>query len=293
MTSRLLKLTACASAALFVFSACQGTAIDNTTTPAADSKESAEPEDSTIVSFPLSESVMSSSETYRLTDSKDSTFVRYIVLSTSVQWPESLGKFKIDNLRDSIITTTFGPQAPKEIKKAIRQSVTGLANYGLDDNAEKIDTVPAAEEAGQYYVTRTLQLIECTQETVTYSATFAEYLGGAHPNSGATPFSFILSSDRPVTFDFLFLPDAMKTLQPMILESIALSKSISVEELQQALLNTPDAITNNVYLLNGMIAFHYNPYDILPYSYGPSEAFIMPDDIASLLTPEAKKLLIE
>ncbi|MDE6322513.1 MAG: RsiV family protein [Paramuribaculum sp.] len=292
MNIRLFRLQACAATSLLLISACQGTAIDNSVSPSS-SEKSDDSGDSIIASFPLSETIMSASETYRLTDPADSSSVRFITLSTSVQWPEALGKFKIDNLHDSIVGITFGADAPKDIKKAIRQSVTRLDSYGLDGQVEKTDTIPASEEQSQYYVTRTLQLIECTQETVTYSSTFSEYLGGAHPNSGATPFSFILASDRPVTFDFLFLPGAMETLKPMILESIAASKSLSVDELKQALLNSPDSITNNVYILNGTIAFHYNPYEILPYSYGPSEAFIIPDDVISILTPEAIKLLID
>ncbi|MDE6100286.1 MAG: hypothetical protein K2G01_04510, partial [Paramuribaculum sp.] len=260
MNKRLFRLQACAATSLLLISACQGTAIDNSVSPSS-SEKSDDSGDSIIASFPLSETIMSASETYRLTDPADSSSVRFITLSTSVQWPEALGKFKIDNLHDSIVGITFGADAPKDIKKAIRQSVTRLDSYGLDGQVEKTDTIPASEEQSQYYVTRTLQLIECTQETVTYSSTFSEYLGGAHPNSGATPFSFILASDRPVTFDFLFLPGAMETLKPMILESIAASKSLSVDELKQALLNSPDSITNNVYILNGTIAFHYNPYE--------------------------------
>ncbi|MCM1348946.1 MAG: RsiV family protein [Firmicutes bacterium] len=293
MTSRSSLFAAMAICSAFaMFSSCQGTAIDNTEKAVTDSL-AAEPADSLIDEFPLHESVMTASESYKVTSADDSTLVWYVTLSTSVQWPETIGKYKITNLQDSIIDLTFGAEAPKKIKKAIRQSITDLAQYGLEGKVETVDTIPQNAGVEEFYSTKTLQLIECTSQTVTYSATFSDFLGGAHPNSGATPFSFVLATDQPVTMEYLFLDGAQKELTPLILEAIAASHSIGIDELKSALLNSPDMVRKNVYLLNGNIAFHYNPYEILPYSYGPSEAYISPIQVEKYLTPAAKKLLLE
>jgi len=279
--------------ALLVLGSCHDSATDNRKAPADSAGEPKAVTDSVISEFSLRESLLTASRSYKVTSADDPSLVSYVTLNTSVQWPDALGKYKIDNLRDSIITLTFGAEAPKDIRKAITRSVTDLGLYGLEGKVETIDTIPKSAEMGEYYSTRTLQLIECTQHTVTYSATSSDYMGGAHPNSSAIPFTFVLDSDRAVTMDYLFTAGAMKELEPMILEAIAISHSMSVKELKDALLNSPVSVTNNVYIINGNIAFHYNPYDILPYSFGPSEAFIAPYAVEKYLTPEARKLLLE
>lgn len=272
-----------------MMSSCQGTAVDNTK-----GSESAETDIDSIISvFPLKECILTASESYRIKSTEDPSAVYYLTLNTSVQWPESLGDHKIQNLRDSIINITFGEKAPDDIKKAIKESVTDAAQFGIGDKIEKIASIPDSIASNEFYSNHSLQLIECTEQTVTYSAAWSEYMGGAHPNSGATPFTFILGEDRIVNMDYLFKKGSEKELFPKILESLAMNYSMSVEELKQALLNSPQSVANNVYIINNTIVFHYNPYDILPYSYGPSDAYIIPYEVSNLLTPEAKKLLLD
>jgi len=274
------------TAAIF-FNACQGTAIDN--------KESSAKSDTTSVisEFQLQESILTASESYRITSSDEDSTVYYLSLSSSVQWPESLGKHKIQALRDTIISIAFGPTKYNDIRNAIKASVTDVSQFGLGDKIERIESVPDSIAPNELYSNRTVQMVECTEQTVTYSAAWSEYLGGAHPNSGATPFTFVLASDSIVNMNYLFKPGAEKKLLPKILESLAMNYSMSVEELNNALLNSPTSVTGNVYILNNTIVFHYNPYDILPYSYGASDAYIIPYEVADLLTPQAKKLLLD
>ncbi len=282
---KILSLTALIGSGLMV--SCQGTAVDNNEATASTAES-----DSLISVFPLQESILTASESYRITSSDDPT-VSYLTLSTSVQWPESLGKHDISNLRDSIINFTFGGDAPRDLKEAIKASVTDVASFGIGGKAEKIASVPDSAGTLAYYSDRSLQLVECTDQTVTYSASWGEYLGGAHPNSGARPFSFVLESDCMVTMDYLFIKGYEKVLMPKIFEALALEHSLTVQELQGTLLGSPSAVTDNVYLLNNAIAFHYNPYEILPYSFGASDIYIIPYEVADILTPEAKKLLLD
>lgn len=295
MKNSVFALSLLLACSISLFTACQGSTGDNGSNAKADSTKTATAADSTIDEFPLRESIMTASQSYKITSSDDTTEVSYLSLNTSVQWPEALGDFKIDVLRDSIVHYTFGSDADKDVRKAIKQSVNDVAQYGFEGKIEKVATVPESAETNSYYSTKTLQLIECTQQTVTYTSSFSEYLGGAHPNSGAYPFSFVLATDQPVTMSYLFTngEEAWKTLLPKVLETLAASYSMSVDELRNALQASPKEITDNVYLLNGMIAFHYNPYDILPYSYGSSEALIAPYEVSDLLTPAAKELLLQ
>lgn len=271
-----------------LISSCHGTAVDGK--EAADTAKISP--DSIVSVFPLQESILTVTQNYRITSSDDPT-VSYLTLSTSVQWPEALGNYKIKNLRDTIINFTFGNDAPRNIKDAIKASVCDTEPYGLGGKYEKIAALPDSAGTLGYYSSRSLQLVECTDQTVTYTSSWGEFLGGAHPNSGAKPFSFVLESDQMVTLDYLFVKGYEKTLMPKIIEALALNHSMSVQELQGALLGSPTEFSTNVYLLNNTIAFHYNPYEILPYSFGATDIYIIPYEIVDILTPEAKKLLLE
>lgn len=289
------SLMAAASISAMLLSGCQGTAVDNQSKETADSAKNikAEEPDSLIAEFPLRESIMTASQSYKIVSDDDPALIWYVTINTSVQWPETIGKYKITNLQDSLIDITFGAKANKDIKKAIRNSITDLEAYGLTGKTTVIDTVPKSDSPGEFYVTRSLQLIECTQQTVTYSATYSDFLGGAHPNSSATPFSFVLETDQPVTMEYLFTKDSFKKIIPYVMQSIADSHSMTLDELKSAMFNSLENVRTNVYILNGNIAFHYNPYDILPYSFGPSEAYISPIEVEEYLTPAGKKLLLE
>ncbi len=284
-TNRILPIGILALSA--IVTACQGTAIDNSTT--SEGKSNSSDADSLISEFTLQESLLTASESYRVSNPTDTS---YVTLSTSVQWPVTLGKNKITNLQDSIVYLMFDMKSTKELKNAIAKSVTDLSRYGLQGKIEKIDDIPESDVATKYYSSNALQLIECTEQTVTYSISSGEYMGGAHPNSQARPFTFILGEDRMVTFNYLFKPGSEKELMPKVLDAIAMNFSMSTDDLKKALNASPEEYLNNVYILNGTIAFHFNAYDILPYSYGAFEIYLMPYELDNILTPEACKLLL-
>lgn len=282
-------LTASAAVAILAAS-CQGTAVDNS----SDAAGKASSADSIISEFDLRESIKTASESYCIASDDSILGTVYMTVSTSVQWPEELGKYKIDNLRDTIINYTFDSKAPRDINKAIINNVTDVEQFELGGKPQKVDAIPDSMAMFAYYSNRTLQLVECTEQTVTYSATFSEYLGGAHPFSKSVPFTFILESDRIVNIDYLFAKGSESKLMPIVMGAIAGSHSMSTDELKAALLSNPEINSASiVYLLNGSIVFHFNPYDILPYSFGPTDAYVSPYEVSDFLTPEAKKLLLE
>lgn len=282
-------LTVSATLALLA-SSCQGTALNNESSGESRSTNA----DSIISEFELRESIKTASENYRIESDDSIIGTIYLTVSASVQWPEELGKYKIDNLRDTIINYTFDSKANRDINKAITNDVTDVAQFQLGGTPQKITSVPDSMSMFAYYSNRSLQLVECTEQTVTYSATFSEYLGGAHPFSKSTPFTFILETDKMVNVDYLFTTGYESKLLPILMDAIAGSHSMSTDDLKAALLSNPEINSSSmVYLLNGSIVFHFNPYDILPYSFGPTDAYVSPYEVSEILKPEAKKLLLD
>lgn len=277
-----------AVALMSIVSACQGTAIDNEKS----GKVSETDTDSIVSEFDLDEKLFTASANYKFED-EAASISGYLTVSTSVQWPEELGKYKIDALRDTIISLTFGENAADDIRKAVAGSVTDMSSFEHLGKVTPVESVPDSAGMFAYYSNRLVQLVECTQETVTYSVSISEYMGGAHPNTTTTFFTYILESGKILTPELLFTGDWKKIVEPVLMQSIASTLGMSVEETKGALLASPDDVVPDVYISNGIIVFHYNPYDILPYSAGAIDAPVSPYEVASVLTPEARKLLME
>lgn len=271
-------------------SACQGKAIDNEKSEEKSQQDAAV--DSIVSEFDLDEKLYTASANYKFEDDEDA-MSGYLTVSTSVQWPEELGKFKIDALRDTIMSLTFGADAPSDIRKAVVNSVTDVASFGLPGKVTEVSTVPDSAGMYAYYSNRVVQLVECTQQTVTYSVSVSEYMGGAHPNSGTVFFTYILESGKILSPENLFTKDWKKIVEPVLMQSIAATLGMSVNETKSALLAQPLEVSSDIYISNGIIIFHYNPYDILPYSAGSIDAAISPYEISAVLTPEARKILME
>lgn len=279
-----------AVALVSLMSGCQGTAIDN---EKSGNTSAAEADIDSIVSeFDLDEKLFTASANYMFVDETDSQ-PGYLTVSTSVQWPEQLGKYKIDALRDTIRSLAFGVDSPADIRKAVARSVTDVASFGLPGKVTPVTSVPDSAGMFAYYSNRVVQLVECTQQTVTYSVSLSEYMGGAHPNSNTTFFSFILDSGKILTPEILFTGDWKKIVEPVLMQSIAAELGMSVDETKSALLASPFDVSPDVYLSNGIIIFHYNPYEILPYSAGAIDAPVSPYEVSAVLTPVAHKLLME
>lgn len=279
-----------AVALVSLMSGCQGTAIDNEKSGNTSATEA--DIDSIVSEFDLDEKLFTASANYMFVDETDSQ-PGYLTVSTSVQWPEQLGKYKIDALRDTIRSLAFGVDSPADIRKAVARSVTDVASFGLPGKVTPVTSVPDSAGMFAYYSNRVVQLVECTQQTVTYSVSLSEYMGGAHPNSNTTFFTFILDSGKILTPEILFTGDWKKTVEPVLMQSIAAELGMSVDETKSALLASPFDVSPDVYLSNGIIIFHYNPYEILPYSAGAIDAPVSPYEVSAVLTPAAHKLLME
>lgn len=178
-------------------------------------------------------------------------------------------------------------------REAIKAYVTDISAYQLG-NMEKCGKVArVSENAHSLYSEVSGRLVEVNRQSCTYLLSFSEYMGGAHPNHSSVVMSYDFDAGKCIDYDYLFKPGAEPRLQTLIMETLAANMAIPVSELDKELLQKPLPVSKDVYVLNGMVVFHYNPYDILPYSYGSVDVDIAPYQVRESLTPEAYKLLIE
>ncbi len=245
-----------------------------------------------IEEFPINTTLLTSSETYfGVPDSVLGD--TYLTLTASILWPEKVSDRDIRPLQDTIMHVAFPASSDNNPRHAIREFVTDVSAYQLG-KMKPVDKVKkVGESVRSYYSEVSGRLIEVNEQSCTYLISFSEYMGGAHPNHASVVMSYDFTRGKCIDYAYLFKEGADSKLQGLILESLAANMAVSVKELDSELLVKPLPVSKDVYVLNGMLVFHYNPYDILPYSYGTIDVDVAPYQVRDYLTPEAYRMLVE
>lgn len=247
-----------------------------------------------ISNFEIREQLKSASKSYKLIYASGDT--AYMTLTATVQWPVEFGKSDLIDLQDTIISA-LGTKSPYNIEQAMSAYVNNsdLMGMGADVKATAVDSIPAmTDEVNSYDIETTVKVTELNEQTVTYQIYNYSFTGGAHPNWAYTPFTYDLAAGKVLTFDALFKPGSDVALRPLIEEALAnqLGVSSPAKLGNAGIFMDQMFVSHNVFISDGQIVFHYNPYDIGPYSLGQIDVPLAPFVIEKLLTPEAKKLLL-
>lgn len=247
--------------------------------------------DSLIASTPIAFDIKSADRNYRIVG----TGVEgeyYLTVSANVQWPVQIGSYEVKTLQDTLIARLFPSHQSADIDASILEYLEDVGVYQLGGKAEVVDSVPTESPYNNvFYNLASASIEEVTETLVTFKVFNAQYMGGAHPLSVAYPFTYDLQSGQVVSVANLFEKGSDGVLSAAISDQIAVQLGISADELKQNLLVESVPVSDIVYISDGQIVFHYNPYAILPYSYGMMDVSISPYVIQGILTPDACKLL--
>lgn len=240
--------------------------------------------------FEVKENIMSDARHYLTVADGDTA---YLTLTTTVQWPEQLGDADIKMLQDSILGSLYGVRAPKDgIDGAISAFLANTADYQLGTVTE-IDTIPdSANQLRSYYAARMGEIGEVTPRYITYRTLATQYMGGAHPLTDTYAFSYDLDSAKILNFDNMFLPGSSPEISKAIAAQLAEKFDVTPTTLTDAGFYTNEiAASRSISISDGTIVFHYNQYEIAPYSMGAFDVAIVPFTIRDYLTPLAKSIL--
>lgn len=240
--------------------------------------------------FEVKENIKSDTRHYLAISEGDTAF---LTLTATVQWPEQLGDADIKMLQDTILGSLFGVRAPKDgIDGSISAFLANTAEYQLGTIAT-IDTIPdSANQLHSYYAARMGEIGEVTPRYITYRNLATQYMGGAHPQTFSYAFSYDLDSAKILNFDNMFLPGSSPEISKVIAAQLAEKFDVSPSKLTDAGFYTNEiAASRSVSISDGTIVFHYNPYEIAPYSMGAFDVQIVPFTIRDYLTPLAKSIL--
>ncbi len=282
MNIKLLSIMAIGGALLCGAASCSKSGDKNTDSESACAE---------ICSVPFTFDLKNAKKCYEISSADDTT--KYTLsIEATILWPEKIDGYDLTPLQDTIISLIAGKHMPT-IDEAILSYVDNAAVYELGDKITKVDSVPAISPFNTaFYAQTDMTITEISTDMITIRCVTDQYLGGAHNMTGSTVLTYDLKNRIFISDEWLFNNTESPELLNAIKESIAAETNMTVAELEQTKLVTEIPIADDVYLQDGMIVFHYNPYAVLPYSFGTIDAPVSPYLIKDLLTPAAQKMLV-
>lgn len=267
------------TAAGLLLSACNG-ASDSTTANGVD-----------IDNFRVSQNIMTAARSYRLID-RENADTCHLTLETTVQWPEEIAGKDIRPLQYKILELAFASPDGTRAADAIAGFITSPYEWEDSTMYPLCDTVATVPQDGMqnHQVDVTVRINELTTRSVTYFVQSSSYLGGAHPGSAMTPFTYLLDSKNVVTLDNLFVAGSRKALAEVVNAALAAQFGVAPRHLSDVgfFSNTVEP-SEMVYIADNMIVFHYNEYEIAPYAVGMIDVTVNPYEVSSLLTPAMRE----
>jgi len=245
-----------------------------------------------VSNFEIRETLKSASKSYELKQPDGST--AYLTVSTTMIWPEKFGDADLTALRDSLL----GIYNVKDGHNIDEAMIDFIDNTSMIEsaNAKEIASVPQSTAGTYSYdIQLNTRIIEQTKTLVTYETTAYSYTGGAHPNSASRPFTYDLSSGKIIDKAWIFGNNEATNTALLALIKESLMSRLGQQEYNEIYSDDtfPINVSNSVYISEGNIVFHYNPYEIGPYSLGSIDIEVVPFQVEKYLTPEAKALLIQ
>ena len=248
-------------------------------------------------------SILSGQRVYLVVTDGDTA---YLDRSVSIHWPVTLGDADLSPLREAILAACFTPDSTSAASlkddtlnpdSPIRRFLLDTADLTADSTTTvtPVDSIPSVNENYMprlYFSSVKATILELDEQLITYRVTVSSYMGGAHPMTAVRPITFDFNSSTILTLDNLLSPAGQAEIMPIITSALARQLDVPVSGLRRAGIFT-DQLTRpgSPYIYNNTLYFHYNPYDIAPYSTGMIDVALYPYEIDSLLTPSARPLL--
>ncbi|MYM12050.1 RsiV family protein [Muribaculum intestinale] len=250
--------------------------------------------ESTISNFRIVQTVKSATRNY-ICKGANAVFADslpiYSKVHLTIQWPEELGGFNIQPLQDSIMTAIY--ETPKtsidETILAALDPPEGSDTYIM----EEIDSIPSEEQTMTLYRDKIASAITFSPSYIVYQIMTASYGGGAHGMTVSRFINYDFDSTRVITPQLAFKAGCDETLLKAIQEQLmAMCQVRSLNELDNyGIFSNQIFVSPEFYLQGYNIVFHYNPYDIAPYSTGSINVPVPYYSIRECLSPEVLRLL--
>lgn len=279
-------LSGTVAAIALVMTACSGGNTDNTVKDSSDG----------ITDFEIKQTVKSLERNYICEGAEayynDSTEV-YSTVRIAIEWPEKMNGYNLKSLQDSLLAAIFDKPAA-----TINESMLAAAAQpeGADlFKMKEIDSIPTAEPAMVYSKDMIASVITFSPKFISYQIMTATYNGGAHGMTESSYINYDFNTGKVLTYDKAFRPDSEPALLQAVKDNLMTRYNVSsMKELDKRGIFTDQIyVSKNFYIQGYEIVFHYNPYEIAPYSEGSINVRVPYFQIEDCLTPEIMTLLTD
>lgn len=259
--------------------------------------------DIVINCFDVSERILTADRYYQAVLGEDTMYLDQYV---SLHWPDKFGDGDLKVLHDSLLYYCFNDTSITDPEVAMRhflRDTSVLTGDGEDVDTlavenemryvvEPVDSLPAGVDAmGCYFNNVMASVVELDEEMVTYQVTSSSYLGGAHPFTSIVPFTYDFATSQVLTVDNMFVPGKAEEVMRIVVKALARQLDVKESGLERAgILVSQLTYPGQPYIRNNMLYFHYNPYEIAPYSFGMIDVAVYPYEVSEILRPEVMKL---
>ena len=240
-----------------------------------------------ITEFEVNQKLVSADKNYRV-DTDYGTV--YLDIYTSIQWPEKLGGNNLGVLRDSLLSYAYGDTVSSSILDAVKHFLSDTSIIEGATSVVAVDSLPS--DSMTYFNSATASVLDLDEEMVTYRVVCSSYLGGAHPMTTIVPFTYDFNTSKVLNADNIFLPGvSADSIMPVIVEALARQYSVPVGALErEGFFMSNLTYPGRPYIANNILFFHFDPYEIGPYSLGAIDVAVYPYELEAYLRPEIKSL---
>lgn len=210
-------------------------------------------------------------------------------LSVDVEWPYMFGDASLGALQDTLQRLVLGYGGSVEV--AMDSFIRDTRSYDFEvDTSITIDSDKPFFHAYMRSVAAIRE--ELTPATVNYTVSDITYLGGAHPMTNTRTLTYVFDSADVVSPANLFIPASLPEVGTILNAAAAAHFDVKAGELTKAgLFGDSIYISPNLSISRGDAVFHYNQYDIAPYSYGPVDIYVPLGSLKEYLSPLGQQLL--
>jgi hypothetical protein len=125
------------------------------------------------------------------------------------------------------------------------------------------------------------EIIYKSKKYLSLRHTYMAFTGGAHPNTRSQHWIINRKTDKIISFNDIFIPNANKKIKELI--DMELKLKFQENNLENILFSTDYKVSDDIYLTKRGVIFQYDPYEIAAYVYGSIEVFIPYKKLRSVL----------
>ena len=149
---------------------------------------------------------------------------------------------------------------------------------------------PATMFWSKYFIDFSYVPTRLDQRVMSLLIKTSSYCGGSHPSLYSNAVTYDLTTGDVLSLEDILTPECTsETLLKLVSENLSLRAEELYEDYQEALndhFSEPLSSISNWYLCDEGLYFHFNPYELAPYSIGPVTARFPYDTLNGILLEE-------